>query len=50
MDTKILVPVVIATVILVMLRTVSKSWATTWVVHGGRALAPSVSLDSIAAD
>jgi MFS transporter, NNP family, nitrate/nitrite transporter len=40
----------LATAILVMLRTVSKSWATTWVGQGGRALVPSSSMDSIAAD
>ena len=41
---------VFAAAILIMLRTVSKSWAATWVGAGGRALTPSASLDSIAAD
>ncbi len=41
---------VLATAILIMLRAVSKSWTTTWVGQGGRALTPSVALDSMAAD
>ena len=40
---------ILAAAILVMLRAVSKSW-TSWVGQGGRALAPHVSLDSVAAD
>ncbi len=40
---------ILAAAILVMLRSVSKSW-TSWVGHGGRALEPHVSLDSVAAD
>jgi NNP family nitrate/nitrite transporter-like MFS transporter len=41
---------VLATAILIMLRAVSKTWTTTWVDQGGRALQPSVALDSMAAD
>ncbi len=42
---------VLATAVLIMLRAVSKSWTTTWIGQGGRALTPSVSsLDSMAAD
>jgi NNP family nitrate/nitrite transporter-like MFS transporter len=40
----------LAAAVLIMLRIVAKSWETTWVGEGGRALAPRVSLDSIAAD
>ncbi len=41
----------LATAVLIMLRAVSKSWTTTWVGQGGRALTPSISsLDSMAAD
>jgi NNP family nitrate/nitrite transporter-like MFS transporter len=41
---------VLAIAVLFMLRAVSKSWTTTWVGQGGRALTPSVALDSMAAD
>ena len=41
---------VLAIAVLLMLRAVSKSWTATWVGQGGRALTPSVGLDSMAAD
>jgi NNP family nitrate/nitrite transporter-like MFS transporter len=40
----------LATVVLIVLRNVSKSWVKTWVGEGGRPSTPSVSLDSMAAD
>jgi NNP family nitrate/nitrite transporter-like MFS transporter len=40
----------LAAAILLMLRAVSKTWTTTWVGHGGRALTPTVAMDSMAAD
>jgi hypothetical protein len=40
----------LATAVLIMLRAVSKSWTTTWVAQGGRALTTSVDLNSMAAD
>jgi MFS transporter, NNP family, nitrate/nitrite transporter len=47
--TGFIVYAILAAAILVMLRAVSKGWAS-WVGQGGRALAPHVSLDSVAAD
>jgi NNP family nitrate/nitrite transporter-like MFS transporter len=47
--TGFIVYAMLAAAILVMLRAVSKGW-TSWVGHGGRALTPHVSLDSVAAD
>src|SRR6202046_4364165 len=41
---------VLAIAVLFMLRAVSRSWTRTWVGQGGRALTPSVALDSMAAD
>jgi NNP family nitrate/nitrite transporter-like MFS transporter len=40
----------LATVVLIVLRNVSKRWVKTWVGEGGRPSTPSVSLDSMAAD
>jgi NNP family nitrate/nitrite transporter-like MFS transporter len=40
----------LATVVLIVLRNVSKRWGKTWVGEGGRPSTPSVSLDSMAAD
>lgn len=40
----------LATIILFMLRTVSKRWVNTWAGDGGRALTPSTAFETIAAD
>jgi MFS transporter, NNP family, nitrate/nitrite transporter len=40
----------LASVVLVMLRQVSKRWTRTWVGRGGRVLEPSAELEGIAAD